>query len=104
MIRAAAHLLEAAVEDIEAADGRVFVAGTDRSLSFREIAKAVYSEMGRLPREAREEMEVTKLYDPYFGTRPRRPTSSRWRSTRGPARSKSTATSSPRIAVGSSTR
>ncbi len=68
VIRAASHLLEAAVEDIDAADGKVFVAGTDRSMSFREIAKAVYSEMGRLPRDAREELEVTKIYDPYFGT------------------------------------
>jgi len=68
VIRAASHLLEASVEDIEAADGRVFVGGTDRSLTFREIAKAVYSEMGRLPRDAREELEVTKVYDPYFGT------------------------------------
>jgi carbon-monoxide dehydrogenase large subunit len=24
--------------------------------------------MGRLPRDAREELEVTKVYDPYFGT------------------------------------
>ena len=68
VIRAASHLLEASVEDIEAADGRIFVAGTDRSLTFRELAKAVYSEMGRLPRDAREELEVTKVYDPYFGT------------------------------------
>ena len=68
VIRAASHLLEASVEDIEAVDGRVFVAGTDRSLTFRDIAKAVYSEMGRLPRDAREELEVTKVYDPYFGT------------------------------------
>jgi carbon-monoxide dehydrogenase large subunit len=35
---------------------------------FRELAKAVYSEIGRLPRDAREELEVTKVYDPYFGT------------------------------------
>jgi len=68
VIRAASHLLEASVEDIEAADGRIFVGGTDRSLTFREIAKAVYSEMGRLPKDAREELEVTKIYDPYFGT------------------------------------
>ena len=68
IIRAASHLLEAAVEDIEAADGRIFVAGTDRSLSFRAFAKAVYSQMGRLPPDAREELEVTKLYDPVFGT------------------------------------
>jgi carbon-monoxide dehydrogenase large subunit len=68
VIRAASHVLEASVEDIDAADGRVCVAGTDRSLTFRELAKAVYSEMDRLPREAREELEVTKIYDPYFGT------------------------------------
>jgi aerobic carbon-monoxide dehydrogenase large subunit len=68
VIRAASHLLEAPVDDIAAADGRVFVDGTDRSLTFREIAKAVYSEMGRLPREAREELEITRVYDPYFGT------------------------------------
>ena len=68
VIRAASHLLEAAVADIDAADGRVFVVGTDRSLTFREIAKAVYSEMGRLPPDAREELEVTKVYDPVFGT------------------------------------
>jgi carbon-monoxide dehydrogenase large subunit len=68
VIRAASYLLEASVEDIDAGAGRVFVAGTDRSLTFREIAKAVYSEMGRLPRDAREELEVTKVYDPYFGT------------------------------------
>jgi carbon-monoxide dehydrogenase large subunit len=37
-------------------------------MTFRQLAKAVYSEMGRIPREAREELEVTKVYDPYFGT------------------------------------
>jgi aerobic carbon-monoxide dehydrogenase large subunit len=68
VIRAASHLLEASVGDIEAADGRVFVGGRDRSLTFEEIAKAVYSETGRLPRDAREELEVTKVCDPYFGT------------------------------------
>ncbi|MGH6764937.1 MAG: molybdopterin cofactor-binding domain-containing protein [Bradyrhizobium sp.] len=68
VLRAASHLLEAAVADLEAADGRVVIAGTDRGLSFREIAKAVYSEMGRLPRDAREELEVSKVYDPFFGT------------------------------------
>jgi aerobic carbon-monoxide dehydrogenase large subunit len=68
LIRAAAHLLEAAVSDIDASDGRVFVAGTDRSLSFRDVAEGVYSEMGRLPPDAREELEVTKAYDPIFGT------------------------------------
>ncbi len=68
VLRAAAHLLEAPVEDLEAADGAISIAGTDRAISFRELARAVYSEMGRLPRDVREELEVTKLYDPYFGT------------------------------------
>jgi carbon-monoxide dehydrogenase large subunit len=68
VLRAASHLLEAAVADLAAADGSVFVSGTDRSLSFREVARAVYSEIGRIPREAREELEVTQGYDPYFGT------------------------------------
>ena len=68
IVRAAAHLLEAAVEDIDTADGRAFVRGTDRSMSFREFAKAVYSQVGRLPPDAREELEVTKVYDPVFGT------------------------------------
>jgi carbon-monoxide dehydrogenase large subunit len=68
LVRAASHLLEASVADIQAADGRVFVVGTDHSLTLREIAKAVYSEIARMPKDAREEMEVTKVYDPYFGT------------------------------------
>jgi carbon-monoxide dehydrogenase large subunit len=68
LLRAASYLLEAAAEDIDVADGRVFVVGTDRSLTFREMSKAVYSEMGRLPPDLREELEVTKIYDPVFGT------------------------------------
>ncbi|HEY7245783.1 MAG TPA: xanthine dehydrogenase family protein molybdopterin-binding subunit [Xanthobacteraceae bacterium] len=68
VLRAASHLLEAAVEDLDAADGRVLVQGTDRSITFRQLAKAVYSEMGRMPKDAREELEVTKIYDPYLGT------------------------------------
>jgi aerobic carbon-monoxide dehydrogenase large subunit len=68
VVRAASHLLEASIEDLDIAASRVFVAGTDRSLTFRELAKAVYSEMGRLPTDVREELEVTKLYDPVWGT------------------------------------
>jgi carbon-monoxide dehydrogenase large subunit len=68
VLRAASHLLEATAEDLDAANGSIFVVGTDRSITFRELAKAVYSEMGRLPQGAREELEATKVYDPYFGT------------------------------------
>ena len=65
---AAAHLLECDAGDLEAEGGRIAIAGTDRSLSFRELARAVYAEMGRLPADAREELAATESYDPVFGT------------------------------------
>ncbi|HUN50414.1 MAG TPA: xanthine dehydrogenase family protein molybdopterin-binding subunit, partial [Candidatus Sulfotelmatobacter sp.] len=68
LLRAASFILEASVEDLRAEAGSIVVAGTDRSLSFRDLAKAVYAEMGRLPREVREPLEATEVYDPYFGT------------------------------------
>jgi aerobic carbon-monoxide dehydrogenase large subunit len=68
LVNAAAHLLEAAPGDLVARDGRVTVAGTDRSVTFREVARAVYAEMGRLPPEARGELAASKTYDPVFGT------------------------------------
>jgi len=68
LVRIAGHMLEAAPADIEVADGVARVAGTDRSLTFRDIAKAVYSEMGRLPKEVREDLHETATYDPFFGT------------------------------------
>ena len=68
LLNAASHLLEAAPADLIAADGKITVAGTDRAVTFRDIARAVYSEMGRLPPEARDELAATKTYDPVFGT------------------------------------
>ena len=68
MFKAASHLLEASAADLLAEDGRVSVAGTDRSVTFREIARAVYSEMGRLPPDARDELAASRTYDPVFGT------------------------------------
>ncbi len=68
VLNAASHLLEAAATDLVADDGKVSIAGTDRSVTFREVARAVYSEMGRLPPDARDELAATKTYDPVFGT------------------------------------
>ncbi len=68
VLKAGSHLLEASAADLVAEDGKVSVAGTDRSLTFREIARAVYSEMGRLPPDARDELAASKTYDPVFGT------------------------------------
>ncbi|MGB7259204.1 MAG: xanthine dehydrogenase family protein molybdopterin-binding subunit [Pseudolabrys sp.] len=68
VLNAASHLLEASAADLVAEDGKVSVAGTDRSVTFREVARAVYSEMGRLPPDARDELAASKTYDPVFGT------------------------------------
>jgi carbon-monoxide dehydrogenase large subunit len=68
LTRAASHLLEAAPGDIEIAGGVASVVGTDRRLSFRQLARAVYSEMGRIPADQREELGSTQSYDPVFGT------------------------------------
>jgi carbon-monoxide dehydrogenase large subunit len=68
VLNAASHLLEASAADLIAEDGRVTVAGTDRSITFREVARAVYSELARLPAEARGELAATRTYDPVFGT------------------------------------
>jgi aerobic carbon-monoxide dehydrogenase large subunit len=66
--RIASHLLEAPEGVIATADGEIFVPGTNRKMTFRELGRAVHSEMARLPKEAREDLEATRLYDPFFGT------------------------------------
>ncbi len=68
MKRVASHLLEASVADIDLTGGRAVVIGTDKAVSFRQIAKAVYSDMKTLPVEAREELEASYTYDPINGT------------------------------------
>ncbi|HLL29143.1 MAG TPA: xanthine dehydrogenase family protein molybdopterin-binding subunit [Xanthobacteraceae bacterium] len=68
VVRLASHLLEASPGDIHVDNGRIFVAGTDRGMTFKQLARAVYSEMGRIPMELREDLEATKQYDPVFGT------------------------------------
>lgn len=66
--RVAARLLEASEEDIDVSGGKAIVAGTDRAVTFRQIAKAVYSDMKTLPVEAREELSASHTYDPVNGT------------------------------------
>jgi carbon-monoxide dehydrogenase large subunit len=66
--KVASHLLEAAAADIDVAAGRATVTGTDRAVTFRQIAKAVYSDMRTLPVEARQELEASYTYDPINGT------------------------------------
>jgi carbon-monoxide dehydrogenase large subunit len=65
----AAHQLEAAPEDLVLRDGHVSVRGMPgRSVTLREIAKAAYSGVRKLPKGMEPGLEVTRFYDPYYGT------------------------------------
>jgi carbon-monoxide dehydrogenase large subunit len=68
VFRAAAHLLEASVDELVAEEGRIYVPNTNKTTTFRDVARAVYLEMGRLPPEARGELEAAGTYDPVQGT------------------------------------
>lgn len=70
VVRVASHVLEAAETDIGIEGGVISVAGTDLSITFRELAKAFYTEMRRIPKEVREtlELQASETYDPFFGT------------------------------------
>ena len=65
----AAHLLEAAREDLEVADGRISVKGTPaRALPVAEVARVAHLETHRLPAEVEPGLEATRFYDPIRGT------------------------------------
>ncbi|WP_288049049.1 xanthine dehydrogenase family protein molybdopterin-binding subunit [Acidiphilium sp.] len=68
VLRAASILLDVPVDDLDAYDGVVRARSANATLTFKEIAKAVYSQMGRIPREQREELTASETYDPFFGT------------------------------------
>ncbi|QEL22862.1 xanthine dehydrogenase family protein [Bosea sp. F3-2] len=68
VFKAAAHLMDVPVEDLEASQGIVRSRSSNRSLTFKEIAHAVYAQMGRIPHDQREDLVATESYDPYFGT------------------------------------
>jgi carbon-monoxide dehydrogenase large subunit len=63
--RIAAHLLEAAVEDIELADGRYQVRGVpDRGVTLSDIAKAAYDDADDLPSDIDAGLESTDYFRP----------------------------------------
>jgi carbon-monoxide dehydrogenase large subunit len=60
----AGHLLEAAATDVDFADGSFVVAGTDRRVSFAEVARAAYVPHN-FPLETLEPgLQETAVYDP----------------------------------------
>ncbi|MBP0623757.1 xanthine dehydrogenase family protein molybdopterin-binding subunit [Cupriavidus consociatus] len=68
MLRVAAHLLNATAEELEIVDSVIRVRLGEGKLTFVDLARALYSQMGRVPPEVREEMCVSRAYDPVVGT------------------------------------
>ena len=70
ILKVAAELMEASPTDLEIFNSTVRLAGTDKQLTFREIAHAFYTQMGRLhPKQrAAMDLEETRMFDPVFGT------------------------------------
>lgn len=68
IFKAAAHLMEVPEEALVASNGIVSASGTNQSMTFKEIANAVYAQMGRIPHDKREDLVASETYDPYLGT------------------------------------
>ncbi|MBN8981324.1 MAG: xanthine dehydrogenase family protein [Rhizobiales bacterium] len=68
VLRAAAYLMKQPVEDLEASGGIIRSRSSNMSMTFKEVAHAVYSKMGSIPREQREDLVASETYDPYLGT------------------------------------
>jgi carbon-monoxide dehydrogenase large subunit len=62
--RIAGHILEASADDIEFAEGRFTVTGTDRSLAFAEVAGAAYVPHNYPLEELEPGLEETSYFDP----------------------------------------
>ncbi len=67
VLNAASYLLETATADLIAEGGRITVAGTDRFVTFAEVANAVHTQ-DALPAAAQGDLAATMTYDPIFGT------------------------------------
>ncbi|HEU4367789.1 MAG TPA: xanthine dehydrogenase family protein molybdopterin-binding subunit [Methylomirabilota bacterium] len=69
VLRVAAHVLEAAVEDLDLVDGRVMVRGVPgRALALSEVARIAHLETQRLPPDLEPGLDATRFYDPIRGT------------------------------------
>jgi aerobic carbon-monoxide dehydrogenase large subunit len=63
--RLAAHLLEAAPEDVELREGRAHVRGsTDQALSYADLARVAYLEVRKLPEGEEPGLEEHASFDP----------------------------------------
>jgi carbon-monoxide dehydrogenase large subunit len=62
-LKIAAHLLESAEPDVEFANGRFIVRGTDRRVDFAEVVRAAYR-LDNYPDDLDPGLEETAFYDP----------------------------------------
>jgi len=65
LLAAASQMLEADTSDIEIADGRAVVRGTDLSLEVRQLARAAYHQSHLFPAIAQTGLSAVATYDPY---------------------------------------
>lgn len=68
VLKAAAFLLDVPQEDLEAQGGIIRARSSNATITFKEVAHAVYAQMGRIPHDQREDLVASESYDPYLGT------------------------------------
>lgn len=68
VLRAAAYLMEQNVEDLDIYGGIIASRNSNQTMTLKEVASAVYTQMGRIPRDQREDLTASETYDPYLGT------------------------------------
>jgi carbon-monoxide dehydrogenase large subunit len=68
VLKAAAYLMQQPVDELEAAGGIIRARNSNVSMTFKEVANAVYSQMGAIPHDQREDLVASETYDPYLGT------------------------------------
>ncbi len=68
LVRVAAHLLGSHPPYIDLNNGVVTANDSGKTMTIAEVARAVYSQMGRVPKDVAEVLEETRSYDPIWGT------------------------------------
>ncbi len=68
LVSVAAHLLGSHPPYIDLNDGVITANDSGKSMTIAEVARAVYSQMGRVPVDVTEVLEETRSYDPVWGT------------------------------------
>ncbi len=66
--RMAAYLFSVTPEEIQIRLSMITDMRSGHSITLKEFSTALYAQMGRIPANVREELSVTKVYDPVFGT------------------------------------